>query len=78
MLPFEKNKYTLMKYFSITIIIIATVLGFFNVSKIDTQAPFEGESIIALITLLASLCAIILMWILLVSKRIEEKVKKHR
>ena len=67
-----------MRYFSTTIIIIATVLGIFNVSKIDTQAPFQGESIIALITLFASLCAIILMWILLVSKRIEEKVKKHR
>lgn len=67
-----------MKYFAIVIIVIAFGLGVFNITKINTQAPFEGESIVALITLLASLCAIILMLILLVSKRIEEKVKTRK
>ncbi|GAA4269029.1 hypothetical protein [Hyunsoonleella aestuarii] len=67
-----------MKYFAIVIIVIAFGLGVFNITKIDTQAPFEGESIVALITLLASLCAIVLMLILLVSKRIEEKVKTRK
>jgi xanthine/uracil permease len=67
-----------MKYFAIVIIVIAFGLGVFNITKINTQAPFEGESIVALITLLASLCAIVLMLILLVSKRIEEKVKTRK
>ena len=64
-----------MKYLTYIIIILAVVLGVFNATKIDLNAPFEGESIVGVITLLASLCAIILMLILLVSKKIEQKIK---
>lgn len=67
-----------MKYFAYTIIALALILGVFNATKIDFNAPFEGESIVGVITLLASLCAIILMLILLVSKRIEQKVKGRK
>ncbi|WP_136482093.1 hypothetical protein [Cognatitamlana onchidii] len=67
-----------MKYFIYTIIALSVGLGAFNMTKIDFTNPFEGESIIALITILASLCAIILMLILLVSRRIEQKVKEHK
>lgn len=66
-----------MKYFAYTIIVLAFGLGIFNATKIDTNAPFEGESIVAIITIVAALCAILLMLILLVSKRIEEKVKQR-
>ena len=64
-----------MKYVAYLIIILAFVLGVFNATKLDFNALFEGESIVVLITILASLCAIVLMLILLTSKRIEEKVK---
>lgn len=64
-----------MKYVAYIIIFLALGLGIFNATKLDFNALFEGESIIGLITILASLCAIVLMLILLVSKRIEEKVK---
>jgi uncharacterized integral membrane protein len=64
-----------MKYVAYLIIILAFVLGVFNATKLDFNALFEGESIVGLITILASLCAIVLMLILLTSKRIEEKVK---
>ncbi|TNJ45301.1 hypothetical protein KFZ70_06695 [Tamlana fucoidanivorans] len=67
-----------MKYFIFFIIIAAASLGVYNATKISMTAPFEGESMIGMITLLASLCAIVLMVILLVSKRIEKKVKDHR
>ncbi len=65
-----------MKYIAYIIIVIAFGLGVFNATKIDISAPFEGNSIVGLITVLASLCAIILMLILLTSKKIEEKTKK--
>ena len=67
-----------MKYFIFFIIIAASVFGVFNATKINLSAPFEGESMIGIITVLASLCAIVLMLILLVSKRIEQKAKKGK
>ena len=67
-----------MKYVAYTIIVLAFGLGVFNVTKLNFKALLEGESIVGLITILASLCAIILMLILLTSKQIEEKVKNQK
>ena len=67
-----------MKIITIVISLIAFALIVFNFTKVDFNAPFEGESITALITILAGFCAIFLMLILRVSKRIEEKVKGRR
>ena len=64
-----------MKIATIIISVIALGLAIFNFTKVNLEAPFEGESLVALITILASLCAVLLMLILRVSKRIEEKVK---
>ncbi|WP_406685111.1 hypothetical protein N1F78_05135 [Seonamhaeicola sp. MEBiC1930] len=67
-----------MKIISAIIIVLATILAIFNITKINFEAPFEGDSMIALITIVAALCAIILMVILRISKRIEQKVKEHQ
>ena len=67
-----------MKYFIYFIILAATALGIYNGTKINLSAPLEGESTVGLITVLASLCAIVLMLILLVSKRIEKTVKERK
>ncbi|MGC6432045.1 MAG: hypothetical protein ACON5F_13450 [Jejuia sp.] len=67
-----------MKYVAYIIIVLAFALGVYNATKIDFSTPFEGQSIVGLITVLASLCAIILMLILLTSKRIEEKIKNSK
>ncbi|CAH8287179.1 hypothetical protein EV196_109119 [Mariniflexile fucanivorans] len=67
-----------MKIITIIISVLALALIVFNFTKVNFEAPFEGESIIALITILAGLCAIALMTILRISKRIEEKVKGRR
>ncbi|WP_339918020.1 hypothetical protein [Yeosuana marina] len=64
-----------MKIVTIILSIIAIALIVFNVTKINMNAPFEGGSVIALITMLAALCALILLQILRISKRIEQKVK---
>ncbi len=50
-----------MKYFIYFIIIAAVGFGVLNATKINFEAPFEGESMVGIITLLASLCAIVLM-----------------
>ena len=50
-----------MKIFSILLTIIAIGLISFNVgTKIDINAPFQGESVVALITIFSfTLCSII-------------------
>ena len=65
-----------MKVFTILLSIIAVALIVYNSSKVDFNAPFEGESVIAIITIIAALCAILLLQILRVSKKIEQKVKQ--
>ena len=64
-----------MKIFSIVVIVLAFALIVFNVTKIDFETPFEGNSTFALIGVVSGFCSIFLMLIFLVSKKIEEKTK---
>ncbi len=66
-----------MKYLTSIISIIALGLMIFNFTKVNFDTPFKDESLIALITIVASLCVILMMLILRTSKRIEQKVKEH-
>lgn len=65
-----------MKIFTYILTIIAVLLIGYNVTQINFDSPFEGESMTALITILAGLCAIILLAILRVSKKIEQTIKR--
>ena len=65
-----------MKIFTLILSIIAVGLIIYNATMVDFNAPFEGESVIAIITIAAALCAILLLQILRVSKKIEQKVKQ--
>ena len=60
-----------MKLFTKIITIIAILLVIFNAIRIDFKAPFDGESLIAVITVIAGLCVVLLMAILRISKKIE-------
>ncbi|WP_397363797.1 hypothetical protein [Olleya sp. R77988] len=64
-----------MKIFTYIITILGIALIAYNATKLDFKGLFEGESIVALITILASVCAIILLQILRISKKIEAKSK---
>lgn len=57
------------------LLVIATGLMVFNATKLDFDALTEGDSGTALITMGASACTILLLAILLVSLKIEKKVK---
>ncbi|SHI75494.1 hypothetical protein [Algibacter luteus] len=67
-----------MKIFTIVLSVIALGLIVFNFTQVNFNAPFEGDSIVAVITIVASLCVIMMMAILRTSKRIEQKVKGHK
>ena len=67
-----------MKVLTIILSLIALGLIVFNFTKVNFNAPFKGDSIVALITILASFCVIIMMAILRVSKHIEQKIKENK
>lgn len=66
-----------MKLFTYIFTIIAIGLIIYNATKIDWNSPFEGQSVVGLITILAALCGIILLQILRISKKIETQSKKR-
>ena len=47
----------------------------YNVTMVDFENPFQGDSTIAIIGIIAPLCAIILVLIYMTSKKIEKKLK---
>ncbi|WP_190810584.1 hypothetical protein [Flagellimonas sp. S3867] len=61
----------------IILIILALGLIAYNVTLVDFEAPFQGDSTIALIGILASLCAIVLLLIFMTSKKIDKKIKDN-
>lgn len=62
------------KPFAYIIILISVVLIVINAFKLDFEQLFEEDSLIGLIGITASLCAIVIMLIFLTSKKIEDKV----
>lgn len=65
-----------MKIFVYILMALVGVIVAINVVKLDFSNLFEGDSSIALISILAGLCALLILSIFLISKKIEAKVKK--
>jgi uncharacterized integral membrane protein len=66
-----------MKIFTTILIVLAIALIVFNVTMLDFNKPFEGNSMVALIGILASFCAVFILLIFKMSKKIEEKIKNQ-
>ncbi|MBD1259883.1 hypothetical protein HZY62_04735 [Maribacter polysiphoniae] len=64
------------KTFIIILIVLGIVLIGYNVTLVDFDNPIEGNSVIALIGILAALCAIVLLLIFLTSKKIQKKIEE--
>ena len=56
--------------------VLAIVLLGYNVTKVNWEAPLQGESTVALIGIIACACAVVLLLILLTSRKIATKAKK--
>ena len=63
-----------MKLFTNILVVLAIVLIIFNISLLDFKNPLEGNSMIAIIGIAASVCAILILLIFRMSKSIEEKM----
>lgn len=59
------------------LIIIAIALIAYNATHLNFDSLFEGDSIIALIGIVASLCAIVLLVLFMLSKKIQKKIKDN-
>lgn len=62
-----------MKFFLYTIILFAIVLIGYNVTILDFNDLLDGDSAKAVLAIVGSLCIIVLMVILLVSRSIARK-----
>ncbi len=62
------------KKVTVVLIILALALIAYNVTIIDFSDPLGEDSIIAVIGVVAALCAIVLLIILLTSRNIQKKI----
>jgi hypothetical protein len=66
-----------MRIFTTILIVLAMGLVIFNLTMLDFNKPFEGNSIIALMGVIASFCAVLILLIFKMSKKIEDKLKNQ-
>ncbi len=71
---FYRQIYFPMKIFTFILVFLALALIVFNITLLDFNNLFEGESMIALIGIAASLCAVFILIIFRMSKMVEEKM----
>lgn len=67
-----------MKIFTTLLIFLAIGLIIFNFTLLDYNHPFEGESVVALVGIAAAFCAVFILLIFKMSKKIEEKLKNQQ
>lgn len=64
-----------MKIFLRIMMVLAIGMMIFNTTLIDWEAPTEGDSLVAIIGILAAGSALLLLWILLLSLKIKAQQK---
>jgi len=67
-----------MKIFIYILLAIAIGLIAFNITLLDFNNLLQGDSLVALIGIIASLCAICILVIFRMAKSIDEKTKNNR
>ena len=66
-----------MKIFTGVLVFLALALIVFNITLIDFKSPFQGDSAVAFIGIAASFCAVLILLIFRMSKKIEEKMRNR-
>ena len=73
---FDIQNLNKMKIFTLILIIISIGLIAFNISIIDFSKPLlQGKSFVAVVGIIAAICALFILIIFKMSKKIEEKMK---
>lgn len=66
-----------MKIFTYILIFLALALIIFNITLLDFNNLFKGDSMVGLIGIVASFCAVFILLIFRMSKMIDDKTKNH-
>ncbi|SHI33081.1 hypothetical protein [Flavobacterium terrae] len=66
-----------MKIFTYIVLVLAVISIVVNITMLDLDNLFEGDSLVALIGILAILCAVVILLIFRISKSIDEKLKRQ-
>ncbi|WP_297511422.1 hypothetical protein [Flavobacterium sp.] len=66
-----------MKVFTTLLLFVAFALIVINIMQLDFDRPFEGNSLVALIGIVASFCAVFILLIFKMSKKIQDKMKNQ-
>jgi hypothetical protein len=66
-----------MKLFTSILVLLAVALIIFNITLLDFKDPLQGNSAVALIGIAASFCAVLILIIFRMSKKIEEKMNDN-
>lgn len=61
----------------VVLLLLAFALIGYNTTVLDFERPFEGESFIAIICIIASLCAIVLLLIFNTARKIQKKIDEE-
>ncbi|MGB1307965.1 MAG: hypothetical protein ACPG6B_03580 [Oceanihabitans sp.] len=64
-----------MKIFTLVFTVLAIGFIIFNITQLDFNNLLEGKSVVALITILAALCGIVLLQVLRLSKKVNKQIK---
>lgn len=66
-----------MKIFTNILIVMALALIVFNITLLDFKNLFVGDSLVGLIGIAASFCAVFILLIFRMSKLVDEKTRNH-
>ncbi|WP_016989031.1 hypothetical protein [Flavobacterium sp. ACAM 123] len=66
-----------MKIFTNILVFLALGLIIFNITLLDFSHPFQGDSMVAFIGIGASFCAVLILLIFRMSKKLEEKMNDN-
>ncbi|NMH27777.1 hypothetical protein [Flavobacterium silvaticum] len=66
-----------MKIFTSILVVMTVALIIFNVTLLDYNNLFEGDSLVGLIGIVAAFCALCILIIFRMSKLIEHKTRNH-
>ena len=66
-----------MKIFTYILITLATLLCIYNATKLDFSNLLQGDSLVALISIVASLCTVLILLIFMISKKIQNKANNR-
>ena len=66
-----------MKIFTTILVLLAVALLIFNITLIDFKNPLKGDSVVAFVGIAASFCAVLILIIFRLSRKLVDKMNDN-